>query len=148
MVRLDVQSLSLHPLVQTVELETLTEDEKRSDWSWTARLLSTISPPASWKDDCRDHWSLDNDKTWMQILEHVRRLEALAEALAEKKISVEFIPDFEIQVVNAHAAHHEYEPAIQKCASLRDKLDSPLGVVGSLGMEAQESLSYLFQQSR
>jgi len=143
MIRLDGQSFSLHPLLQTVELLTQREAERRQAWSQATALLCSYLPPATWQEDCREQWTLKDYRLWGQTLHHIKKLRG-----HEREITgIPCTPPFLLAAINAYASQDEESAAIPIGRELCDYLDTATDASTDLLCKAKDSLAYLLKQS-
>ena len=144
MIQLAGHSFTMHPLLQVVEVLADSREEQGDAWAHATALLQQSAPAVSWQDDCRDRWSLANDRLWSQILLHVTNLESLP----HENVGAVALVDFQLLSVHANASQKQYEPALTRCRELLDALEQDEDSKPDMCIEVREALAYLQKQSR
>lgn len=139
---MDGQSISLHPLLQTVEYLTQSNIERREAWKTAAQLLISNSPTPCWKEDCRDNWNLDIDRSWDVLVPHIDSLYKRSKEIPD----IELISEFYLLTVNAHASKSAFDIALPICSELCSLLAAISNNSDPALLEARDSLAYLLKQ--
>ena len=139
----DGQTLSLHPLLLTVQFETQSVEDRRRNWSDAATLMAAAAPAATWKIDCREKWTLENDKKWERLTPQVDRLLELQQRIPELPSN----PAFELLAVDTYATQRSYPRAIALCRALCNRLATSTDQSEKWLIEAKDSLASLLKQS-
>jgi tetratricopeptide (TPR) repeat protein len=142
LVEFDGQNISLHPLLLTVQYETQSMPERRENWSAVAQLMVAASPAPTWKIDCREFWTLENDQKWERLVPQIDRLLELEGRIPDVPLD----PSFEILAINTFAAQGNYSRAISLSRLLCQRLTASADADAVL-IEARDCLASLLKQS-